>query len=85
MQIKDILLSLAVGALNIACFLIGAKVGQKVSKGEEIKLPEVNPMKAIQEARNRKAAEEEANKVAVILENIENYDGTGARQKDVPK
>jgi hypothetical protein len=84
MQIKDILLSLAVGALNIACFLIGAKVGQKVAKGEEIKLPEVNPMKAIQEQRNRKAAEAEADKVAVILENIENYDGTGAKQKDVP-
>lgn len=84
MQTKDILLSLAVGVLNIACFLIGAKVGQKVSKGEPIKLPEVNPVKAIQEQRNRKAAEAEADKIQTILENIENYDGTGSRQKDVP-
>lgn len=84
MQIKDILLSLAVGALNIACFLIGAKIGQTVAKGEPIKLPEVNPMKAIQEQRSRKAAEAEADKIQTILENIENYDGTGAGQKDVP-
>lgn len=85
MQIKDILLSLAVGALNIACFLIGAKIGQTVAKGEPIKLPEVNPMKAIQEQRNRRAAEAEADKIQTILDNIENYDGTGAGQKDVPR
>jgi hypothetical protein len=85
MQIKDILLSLAIGTLNIVCFLIGAKVGQTVSKGEPITLPEVNPMKAIQEKRERKAAEAEADKLQTILENIENYDGTGSGQKDVPR
>ena len=30
------------GLLCIVCFIIGAKVGQTVSKGEDIELPEVN-------------------------------------------
>ena len=45
----EIVLILAVGALNIACFLIGAKVGQRVAKGEKIELPSANPVKAVRE------------------------------------
>lgn len=81
----DILLILTVSALNIACFFIGAKVGQTVSKGEEIKLPTVNPIDAIKERKDRKAAEFEQDRVNTILRNIENYDGTGAHQEDVPR
>ena len=32
----EVLLMAVLAASNIACFLIGAKVGQKVSKDEEI-------------------------------------------------
>ena len=39
-------------------------------------------LKRIQEA---KEAEAEKNRLDVILENIERYDGTGAGQKDVPR
>ena len=53
----EVLLMLGTGVLCIACFLIGAKVGQKVSNGEDIKLPEVNPLKAYREREARKAAE----------------------------
>ena len=45
----EILTILVVGTLCIACFLIGAKVGQATSKGEPIELPSLNPMKAIRE------------------------------------
>lgn len=69
--------------LNVVCFLIGVKVGQKVVKGEEIELPTINPMKAYREAQERKQAEREADKLDTILANIEAYDGTSIGQKDV--
>lgn len=80
-----VLLLFVVGALNVACFFIGAKVGQTATRGEDIKLPKVNPSAARKERRDREAAEDEQNRVNTILENIENYDGTGAYQKEVPR
>lgn len=80
----EILLVLTVGALCIVCFFYGAKVGQTVSKGEPVELPEVNPMKLIQERREKKAAEEEQSRIDTILRNVERYDGTGYGQEDVP-
>ena len=71
------------GALCSICFLIGAKVGQKVSKGEAVELPSVNPIRAIKESREQKEAEMEAYKLETILRNIERYDGTGRGQEDV--
>lgn len=83
----EIVLILAVGALNIACFLIGAKVGQRVAKGEKIELPSANPVKAVREHNEKKRAEKEAEReqerINTILHNIENYDGTERGQKDV--
>ncbi len=79
-------LLLAVMALsNIFCFMIGAKVGQSVVKGEEVKLPSVNPLKVYREHESRKEAEREMGKLDTILHNIENYDGTPNNQKDVPR
>jgi hypothetical protein len=83
----EILLILTVGALNIACFFIGAKVGQTVAKGEKIKAPEVNlnPIKAIQEHEERKEAKRKQERVDTILRNIDNYNGTSSGQEDVPR
>ena len=80
----EVLLLLVMGAVNIACFMIGARVGQKVTKGEEIKLPTVNPMELVQEQREKRAAQEERNKLDTIQRNIERYDGTAYGQEDVP-
>lgn len=81
----EILLILVISILNIVCFFIGAKVGQKVVKGEELKLPNVNPMKIYQEHQEHKEAEKEKNKLDIILKNIERYDGTESGQEDVPQ
>lgn len=84
---ETILTILMTGALCCICFLIGAKVGQKVSKGEPVELPSVNPIKAIKEGRETKESEREAKKEAdkldTILRNIEKYDGTARGQEDV--
>lgn len=81
----EILTILTVGALNIVCFFIGAKVGQKVSKGEPIEAPNLNPLKAIREHEDKKEAEREADRIETILQNINSYDGTARGQKDVPR
>lgn len=81
----DILLILVVGTLNIACFFIGAKVGQKVAKGENIELPQIDPMKAIREREDRREARKEQERIDTIMRNIESYDGTGSGQEDVPR
>lgn len=75
---------LAVGFVCVACFIIGVKVGQTVAKGEEVKLPSFNPAEAVAERREKKEEKREQERMDVILQNIENYDGTGYGQKDVP-
>ena len=79
----EILLALVVSILNVVCFLIGAKVGQKVDKGESIEIPSLNPMKAYREREDRLQAEKEQNAIETVMHNIEVYDGTSNGQKDV--
>lgn len=81
----EIILIAVVGALNIACFFIGAKVGQRVSKGEEVKLDIPNPIEAIREHNDKKEAEKEQDCLETIMRNIERYDGTARGQEDVPR
>ena len=75
---------LAMGAVCMACFLMGAKLGQKVTKGEDIKIPSVNPLQAVREHKAKKEAEMEQDRFEKILQNIEKYDGTAKGQEDVP-
>ena len=81
----ELLTILAIGTLNIVCFFVGAKVGQKVVKGEEIKIPAINPMQYYQEYKDKKEAEAEKSKIETILKNIDRYDGTANGQEDVPR
>ena len=80
----EVLLVLVVSAANIACFLIGAKVTNAVIKGEEIKLPTVNPLEIVREHKAKVEAKMEQDRVETILRNIESYDGTAYGQEDVP-
>lgn len=83
-----LLLLLVMGAVNVACFVIGAKVGQATAKGEEVKLPVVKPVEPVQEHQAQNVAEQEAqmdkSQLETILQNIDNYDGTDEGQVDVP-
>ena len=82
-MIENIIMLFGLGALNIVCFFIGAKIGQKVVKGEEIKAPEITIPTPIRDYQKKKQAEAEQNKIDTILQNIETYNGTSAGQKDV--
>lgn len=81
----EALLLAVMAASNILCFIFGAKVGQTVSNGEEIKLPTVNPIEIAKERREKKEAEMAQDRLETIMRNIESYDGTGAGQEDVPR
>ena len=77
-------LFLAVFTLSqVLCFLIGARVGQKVVKGEDIELPKIDPMEAVREHRARKEAEIKQSEFDKILRNVDRYDGTANGQEDV--
>lgn len=76
---------LCTGLLNVLCFFVGAKVGNKVAKGENIDLPNLNPIDKIQEHKEKKEARAEKSRMDIIMSNIDNYDGTSAGQRDVPR
>jgi hypothetical protein len=80
----EVLSILAVGALCIGCFLIGARVGQSVAKGERVEMPTINPMQVVRDQRAKREAEIEQGRMDKILQNIEAYDGTSRGQQDVP-
>lgn len=71
---------------SVICFIIGAKVGQKVVRQEPI---EINPIKAVNKAIEEhkealiKDAEEEYFKA--IYSNIDNYTGDSIGQVDIPR
>ncbi len=79
---------------NVACFMLGARVGIRVRAEptpETIGVPnggsfkkKERPKKMAHETDAERAARKEEERMEVILQNIDNYDGTGVGQKEVP-
>lgn len=82
---ETILLTITICLNSVVCFIIGAKVGQKVVRQEPI---EINPVKAVNKAitehKDKKEKEAEDEFYKAILQNIDNYDGTAVGQVKVP-
>lgn len=70
---------------NIVCMVIGARIGQKVAKGETIEMPTINPIEKIHEVKEKHEAREEQKRIDIIMSNIDRYDGTSMGQRDVPR
>lgn len=86
MSAIDIMCLIAlVNFVCISCFIIGVRTGQKVVKGEEVKVELPNPVKAIKEHKEKKEVDKIMDKLDIVAENIDNYDGTGAYQKEIPR
>ena len=81
----EVLWMAVLSAANIACFLFGAKVGQAVAKGEPVDIPVKTPVQIVKERKAEKESAREKDKMETLLSNIENYDGTGNGQKDIPR
>lgn len=83
-MIEAVIIMAVCALANVACFLIGAKTGMAVAKGEEIKLPEM-PKAFDHTKQDRLEADLEQQRIDTILRNIERYDGTPYGQEDVPR
>lgn len=79
----EVLLIAIMGVFNIVCFVIGAKVGQKVNRDETIEIPTLNPLEAWRKMEAKKEAQKEQDKIDTIMQNIECYDGTSRGQQEV--
>lgn len=82
---ETIILIVSIGIMNILCFFIGAKVGQKVVKGETIEIPKIEPLAVIRQHNENKVVIKLQEKERIISENIDNYNGTSLGQQDVPR
>lgn len=78
---EQLLLVVFICLSNIVCLIVGAKVGQKAYRGEEIKLP--NPVEKVQTFKESQEHRKEQEAVETMLYNIDVYDGTGLGQKDI--
>lgn len=81
----EVLLIAVIAVSNILCFMVGAKVGQTVSKGGTVELPSLDPVKAVREHKARVEAYKAQERNEIIMQNIENYDGSSSGQRDVPR
>ena len=84
-SMETIILAITISTLNVVCFLVGASVRQKVDKGKEVNLPNVNPVDWYREHQKKKGQEKKANQREVLLHNIEVYNGTSLGQEDIPR
>lgn len=72
---ETIILIVSIGIMNILCFFIGARVGQKVVNKEEIKLPNINPIQTYKEYETKREIEKADEQYKKDLEAINNYNG----------
>ena len=82
---ETVIIILAVGAMCIASFFVGAHVGNRVSNDEPVELPKVDPMRAIRQKNERAEAKAKQAEIDAILRNIDRYNGTAEGQEDIPR
>lgn len=81
---SDIVLICTVfGVFLCLAFFLGAKVGQMVTQNKTIEIPNLNPIKKMQEIKKTKEEQKEIEKMNKIIQNVEAYDGTEIGQQEV--
>lgn len=72
------------GVFIILAYTLGLKNGQKLKNNEEIKIPEINPIKIVRNEIETFEQKKKQDAYDTMMANIDNYDGTGLGQKDIP-
>ena len=72
------------GIFIILSYTLGLKNGQKLKNEEEIKIPEINPVKIVRNEIETFEQKKKQDAYETMMANIDNYDGTGLGQKDIP-
>ena len=87
-ELTNVLLVLSTGIISLLAFYFGSIVG----KGENLTEQEIkitNPIKVHKEYREKEeikeAIKKEQEKNEIIMQNIDNYDGTENGQRDLPQ
>lgn len=71
---------------NLFCLIVGVSIGQKVSKNKEIKINPISAIKQeVKETKEEKKQELKQRQIDTMLYNIDNYNGDGLGQRDIPK
>ena len=79
-----ILLIFLFGIFIIIAYTLGLKNGQKLKNNEDIKIPEINPVKIVRNEIETFEQKKKQDAYDTMMANIDNYDGTGLGQKDIP-
>jgi hypothetical protein len=72
------------GIFIILSYTLGLRNGQKLKNNEEIKIPEINPIKIVRNEIETFEQKKKQDAYDTMMANIDNYDGTGLGQKDIP-
>ena len=83
-MIEAIILCTIFGVFILVAYSLGLKNGQKLSKNEEVVVPNVNPVKVVTEEIEKHEEKKKQQAYEIMMSNIDNYDGTGLGQKDIP-
>mgnify|MGYP003313318982 CR=1 FL=1 len=84
MELEVILFCCIFGLFILASYTLGLRNGQKLAKREEITMPEINPVTVINKQIERKEQQKEQEILDIMMSNIDNYDGTGLGQQQIP-
>ena len=82
MQIVLLILVTTFG--NVCCFILGSRLFQQASRGEKVGIKVPNPVEAVQNTISSFEEKKEQEKYRVIMDNIDNYNGTSLGQKNIP-
>ena len=85
MEVAQIICVIAVTTFgNVCCFILGSRVFQQISRGEKVGVEIPNPVKVVQNTIESFEEKKEQEKYRVIMDNIDNYNGTSLGQRDIP-
>lgn len=85
MTLELILFCSIFGLIIITSYTLGLRNGQKLTKKEEITMPNVNPITAVNNEIVKHKEKKQQDALDIMMANIDNYDGTGLGQIDIPK
>ena len=83
-MIEAIILCTIFGVFILVAYSLGLKNGQRLSKNEEVVVPNVNPIKVVTEEIEKHEERKKQQIEEINSYNIDHYDGTGLGQKDIP-
>ena len=65
-------------------YTLGLRHGQRLSKKEEVTLPDINPISVVNKEIEKHEMRKEQKINEINWANIDNYDGTGLGQLNIP-